>query len=170
VLNLPFQDIVGWQTNGVQETVLLQIEVDLRLRKGSISPEIQTHSSLSIPFEDGLQCLSPPLGTVHIAWPEDCSFTIPKLVKTEQGVVADTLKMTVVGRSFLLSIQFEDEAAKASKGQMSYTAFLARLVDEEVVNKTDRSVNARLAKARFPAIKTLESFDFPSSHHFPQPG
>jgi DNA replication protein DnaC len=55
---------------------------------------------------------------------------------------------------------FEDEANKASKGQMSYTAFLARLVDEEVVSKTDRSVNARIAKARFPAIKTLESFDF----------
>jgi len=55
---------------------------------------------------------------------------------------------------------FEDEANKASRGQMSYTAFLARLVDEEVVSKTDRSVNARIAKARFPAIKTLESFDF----------
>ena len=96
----------------------------------------------------------------RMAYRKLCSFTIPKLVKTEQGVVADTLKMTVVGRSFLLSIQFEDEAAKASKGQMSYTAFLARLVDEEVVNKTDRSVNARIAKARFPATKTLESFDF----------
>jgi DNA replication protein DnaC len=55
---------------------------------------------------------------------------------------------------------FEDEAAKASKSQPSYTAFLARLVDEEVVSKTDRSVNARIAKARFPAIKTLEAFDF----------
>jgi DNA replication protein DnaC len=60
---------------------------------------------------------------------------------------------------------FEDEASKASKSQMSYTAFLARLVDEEMVSKTDRSINARIAKARFPAIKTLESFDFsfPSS-------
>ena len=55
---------------------------------------------------------------------------------------------------------FEDEASKASKSQMSYTAFLARLVDEEVVSKTDRSINARIAKARFPAIKTLEPFDF----------
>jgi DNA replication protein DnaC len=59
-----------------------------------------------------------------------------------------------------MASMFEDEANKASKGQMSYTAFLARLVDEEVVSKTDRSVNARIAKARFPAIKTLESFDF----------
>jgi DNA replication protein DnaC len=55
---------------------------------------------------------------------------------------------------------FEDEANKASRSQMSYTAFLARLVDEEMVSKTDRSINARIAKARFPAIKTLEAFDF----------
>ena len=59
-----------------------------------------------------------------------------------------------------MASMFEDEANKASKGQMSYTAFLTRLVDEEVVSKTDRSVNARIAKARFPAIKTVESFDF----------
>ena len=55
---------------------------------------------------------------------------------------------------------FEKEAEKAAKSQMSYTAFLARLADEEVANKTDRSVNARITKAHFPAIKTVESFDF----------
>ena len=55
---------------------------------------------------------------------------------------------------------FEAEAEKASRSQMSYTAFLARLVDEEIANKVDRSVNARIVKARFPVIKTLESFDF----------
>lgn len=55
---------------------------------------------------------------------------------------------------------FEAEAEKASKSQTSYTAFLAKLADEEIVAKTDRSVNARIAKARFPAIKTLEGFDF----------
>ncbi len=38
--------------------------------------------------------------------------------------------------------------------------FLARLVDEEVVAKTDRSINARIVKARLPAIRTLEAFDF----------
>lgn len=55
---------------------------------------------------------------------------------------------------------FEAEADKAAKSQMSYTAFLARLVDEELASKTDRSINARVTKARFPALKTLESFDF----------
>lgn len=55
---------------------------------------------------------------------------------------------------------FEAEADKAAKSHMSYTAFLARMVDEELASKTDRSVNARITKARFPALKTLESFDF----------
>jgi DNA replication protein DnaC len=55
---------------------------------------------------------------------------------------------------------FETEADKAGKSQMSFTAFLARLVDEEVVNKTDRSINAHIGKARFPSLKTIEAFDF----------
>jgi DNA replication protein DnaC len=55
---------------------------------------------------------------------------------------------------------FEEEALKASKSDMSYTAFLARLVDEEVAAKIDRSVNARIGKARLPMLRTLEEFDF----------
>ena len=55
---------------------------------------------------------------------------------------------------------FEEEALKASKTEMSYTAFLARLTDEEVAAKIDRSVNARIGKARLPMLRTLEEFDF----------
>lgn len=55
---------------------------------------------------------------------------------------------------------FEEEALTASKSQMSYTAFLARLADLEIAAKTDRSVGVRISKARFPVIRTLEEFDF----------
>ena len=55
---------------------------------------------------------------------------------------------------------FEEEATKAAKSEMSYTAFLARLVDEEIAAKTDASINIRIAKARFPMLRTLEEFDF----------
>lgn len=54
----------------------------------------------------------------------------------------------------------EGEVDKATKSQMSYTGFLERLVEEELVAKTDRSINQRIAKARFPSLKTLEGFDF----------
>ena len=49
---------------------------------------------------------------------------------------------------------FEAETEKAAKSKISYTVFLFRLVAAEVANKIDRSVNARIAKARFTAIKT----------------
>lgn len=55
---------------------------------------------------------------------------------------------------------FEEEATKAAKSEMSYTAFLCRLVDEEIAAKTDRSINTRISKARFPLLRTLEEFDF----------
>ncbi|MFH1484560.1 MAG: IS21-like element helper ATPase IstB [Chloroflexota bacterium] len=54
----------------------------------------------------------------------------------------------------------EVEVDKAIKSQASYTAFLQRLVEEEIAAKVDRSINARIAKARFPAVRTLDAFDF----------
>jgi len=53
-----------------------------------------------------------------------------------------------------------DEARAAATTRMSYTAFLARLLDVEVAAKADRSVQARLSMARFPVLRTLEAFDF----------
>lgn len=55
---------------------------------------------------------------------------------------------------------FEEEANKAAKVGLSYTAFLSKLVDEEIAAKVDRSINARIAKAHFPMIRSLEEFDF----------
>ena len=55
---------------------------------------------------------------------------------------------------------FEEEALKAAKTQMTYVAFLGRLVEEELVAKVDRSINARIAKAKLPMLRTLEQFDF----------
>jgi len=55
---------------------------------------------------------------------------------------------------------FEEEALKASKTDLSYTAFLARLVEEELAAKIDRSINAHVQMARLPMVRTLEEFDF----------
>jgi DNA replication protein DnaC len=55
---------------------------------------------------------------------------------------------------------FEEEVTKAAKSQTTYTAFLAKLIDEELAAKVDRSINARIANARLPMRKTLEEFDF----------
>jgi DNA replication protein DnaC len=55
---------------------------------------------------------------------------------------------------------FEEEALKASKTDMTYVAFLTRLADEELAAKVDRSIRARIAKAKLPMLRTLEQFDF----------
>jgi len=55
---------------------------------------------------------------------------------------------------------FEAEAKRAAKIKMSYTGYLSRLVEEEVLAKTERSVNARIGMAKFPCLKTIEGFDF----------
>jgi len=59
-----------------------------------------------------------------------------------------------------ISDQYEEEAKKAAKIKLSYTAYLARLIEEETLAKTERSINARISKAKFPFIRTLDSFDF----------
>lgn len=59
-----------------------------------------------------------------------------------------------------MAAHFEAEATRAAKSESSYTTYLARLVEGELVDKTDCSVNARLTRARFPMARTLEEFDF----------
>jgi DNA replication protein DnaC len=64
---------------------------------------------------------------------------------------------------------FEREAQKAAKTKQSYVGFLDHLVDEELARKADRSVNARIGRARFPTIKTLEGFQFEFQPSIPAP-
>lgn len=55
---------------------------------------------------------------------------------------------------------FETESEKALKNKISYTEYLTRLVEEEVISKTDRSIQYKVAKAKFTQLKTIEMFDF----------
>lgn len=55
---------------------------------------------------------------------------------------------------------FELEADRAAKSESSYTSYLGRLVELELADKADRSIGARISRARFPMLRTLEEFDF----------
>jgi len=55
---------------------------------------------------------------------------------------------------------FEEEAEKAIKTKLGYIGYLSKLVEEENLAKTDRSINRRIQTAKFPWIKTVEEFDF----------
>lgn len=59
-----------------------------------------------------------------------------------------------------VAVSFEEEAINASKTKMSYQEYLYALLQHQVLIRTDNSINAKIKKARFPFIKTLEEFDF----------
>jgi DNA replication protein DnaC len=53
-----------------------------------------------------------------------------------------------------------DVIAAAGKDNVSHEEFLKRLLSNEVAAKFDRQVKSRLAAAKFPKIKTLDSFEW----------
>jgi len=59
-----------------------------------------------------------------------------------------------------MAANYEEEAKKALKRKDSYTDYLRNLAEEEMLGKLERSVNAKIAKAKFPCTKTLEMFDY----------
>jgi DNA replication protein DnaC len=82
---------------------------------------------------------------------------VPKLTQADEG----TLKGQLIKLGlYTMAASFEAEADRASKDETPYAAYLARLIELELADKADRSVHARVARARFPVIRTLEEFDF----------
>ena len=55
---------------------------------------------------------------------------------------------------------YRNEATDAAREQRSHTAFLARLVEGEDALRQERSIIRRLRLARFPVVKTLDSFQW----------
>jgi len=51
-------------------------------------------------------------------------------------------------------------AASCAKDNCDYTLFLLRLVEREALDREKRAAERRIKKARFPVIKTLDTFDF----------
>jgi len=55
---------------------------------------------------------------------------------------------------------YEHMAMDATKTKISYQEYLYKLLQQQIVDRVDRSVNAKIKKAGFPYIATLEMFDF----------
>src|SRR3989338_4834591 len=56
--------------------------------------------------------------------------------------------------------RYRELADRATEGKLRYEEYLSLLLEEELNGKTDRSFTAKIHKARFPFVKTLEEFDF----------
>ena len=55
---------------------------------------------------------------------------------------------------------WKEAAGSAAAKGTSYEEFLAELVHREVIDRHDRRVQRRIKEARFPSLKTLDTFDF----------
>lgn len=66
---------------------------------------------------------------------------------------------------YVMAERYGELAEEARKAKSPYPQYLGALVSAQLAARMDRSFRERLTRARFPAVKTLEGFDF----HF-QPG
>jgi hypothetical protein len=55
----------------------------------------------------------------------------------------------------------QDCRACAAEG-VDYPRFLLRLVEAEIIERERRMVDRRIKAAKFPTVKSLDSFDFPA--------
>lgn len=76
--------------------------------------------------------------------------------------LCDQLKLTAIPG------HYADLAQRAADEQQSYAVFLERLLQTEVASRQSRSRTTLSRMAGFPAIKTLEQFDFAYARHIPK--
>jgi len=55
---------------------------------------------------------------------------------------------------------YEAVAATCARDNCDYVSFLLRLVEREALDREKHSAERRVKNARFPVIKTLDTFDF----------
>lgn len=71
--------------------------------------------------------------------------------------IQDNLKLLKLNRT---GQQLETLLQEASKNELSYSDFLDKLLEDELSLKQEKQIAMNTALAKFPFIKTLESFDF----------
>ena len=64
-----------------------------------------------------------------------------------------------------LGDQFTGLAEEAVKEKQSHLSYLEALLEAEVEERDRKAMARRIQEARFPAVKTLEEFDFQSAPH-----
>lgn len=56
--------------------------------------------------------------------------------------------------------EYEPQAALCAKEKIDYQTYLLRLSERELLDREQRAAERRVKEARFPVLKTIDSFDF----------
>ena len=65
--------------------------------------------------------------------------------------------------------EYASLAATCSKERVDYPSYLGRLAERELIEREQRAAQRRIKAARFPVVKTLDSFDFKAQPSINQP-
>ena len=65
--------------------------------------------------------------------------------------------------------EYAPVAASCSKDRCDYPTYLLRLAERELIDREKRAAERRIKAARFPVIKTLDTFDFGAQPSINQP-
>lgn len=65
--------------------------------------------------------------------------------------------------------EYAPVAASCSKDRCDYPTYLLRLAERELIDREKRAAERRVKAARFPVIKTLDTFDFNAQPSINQP-
>src|SRR5215208_6697866 len=93
--DLVLQDLIGRQADRVAGTLGFEELVNLGVRAGCVTPEIQMLHDAPVTRAHRLQQRAPAVGTMDVARSQRAPFNIAELVEHKQRVIADTREMTV---------------------------------------------------------------------------
>jgi DNA replication protein DnaC len=81
--------------------------------------------------------------------------------KPSDATITDSLRahLTSLKLAYVLE-NFELLLQEAAAEQWSHVDYLSRLIEGEAHQREDRSIQRRIALARFPVLKTLDTFDW----------
>ncbi len=102
--NAPLQVVVRGNANGVLHAPLFQSLVDLRFGKRRVRPESNLLALRLLTLDLRQQKLIPAFGAVHIARTQLRRQAVAVTIEQKQRMVADRLKVPVVGAALLLTM------------------------------------------------------------------
>ena len=76
VLDLLVQDVVGRNPHGVEDSVLLQVFVDVGPREGGIGAEVKLPALVLVPVDDWFEQVLPAVGRVDVNRPQDSTLAV----------------------------------------------------------------------------------------------
>src|ERR1019366_7654513 len=91
-----------------------------------VTPEVslETPATVAVAGDHRLQHTAPVVGAGDVAIPQEGTFQVTVLVETEQWMVAGTLEVAVVGRTFLLPMRLTDRTVQVEDDAVGLTMLL----------------------------------------------